>query len=308
MSATQQYDVFISYARKDIKAADSLCRALDEAGVSYWIDREIHGSANFLTEITRYIKACNVVLFIASENSAKSEWTQKEILFALKHQKKIMPYRIGTFQFEENDELDLVFTNVQWKDSEAEVVASLRKLDQLSEKQEEQHHQRVPTGQTTHYKVGDYYDDGTKQGVVFEVEEAGRHGKIVSLRRSVETYMWCVAELSAHGWYGNRHNGADNQLAVQRCVGWQEKFPAFAWCAAQGRGWYLPSIEELRTLYRNQLVVETALQELDADELDLCWSSTGAGESKAYAISMYDGEVTANDKTDYDFVRPVATF
>ena len=122
------YDVFISYSRKDMAVADKLCSALEKAGVSYWIDRGIHGSANFLTEITRYIRNCKVVVFVASSHSASSPWTQKEILFALKHNKEIVPYRIGDFRFEDNDELDFFFMNVQWIESEQAVVTALREL------------------------------------------------------------------------------------------------------------------------------------------------------------------------------------
>ena len=123
-----KYDVFISYSRKDKVKADSLCKAFDVAGVTYWIDRNIPGSANFLTEITSYIRNCKVVVFIASENSSKSEFTQKEILFALKHKKVIIPYRIGKFCFEDNHELDFIFSNVQWKDTELETLDALRVL------------------------------------------------------------------------------------------------------------------------------------------------------------------------------------
>ncbi len=131
-----KYDVFISYSRQDQATADHLCKALDEAGVSYWIDREIHGSANFLSEITRYIKQCQAMIFIASAHSAVSEFTQKEILFALKHHKTIIPYRIGKFCFENNDELDFVFTNVQWKEREEDVIASLDKLGLVPKKEQ----------------------------------------------------------------------------------------------------------------------------------------------------------------------------
>ena len=34
------------------------------------------------------------------------------------------------------------------------------------------------------YNVGDYYDDGKKEGIVFEVSEDGNHGKIISLVQS----------------------------------------------------------------------------------------------------------------------------
>ncbi len=123
-----QYDVFISYSRKDMAVANRLCQALERAGISYWIDRNIHGSANFLAEITRYIRDCKVVVFVASSHSAASAWTQREILFSLKRNKHIIPYRIGDFRFEDNDELDFVFTNVQWIESEQAVIKALYEL------------------------------------------------------------------------------------------------------------------------------------------------------------------------------------
>ena len=119
-------DVFVSYSRKDTNEAQALCGALKSNGVSYWIDESIHGSANFLTEIVSRIKECRVVVFIASANSAASEWTQKEILYALKHKKEIIPYKIGEFSFDDNDELDFVFTNIQWVCSVEAVVEALR--------------------------------------------------------------------------------------------------------------------------------------------------------------------------------------
>ena len=122
-----KHDVFISYSRKDIKIAEGLCEVLRQNGVDYWIDdNNIHGSANFLAEITKNLKQCKAVIFVASANSAASEWTQKELLFAIKHSKDIIPYKIGEFSFDDNDELDFVFSNVQWVDSVDKVIVALR--------------------------------------------------------------------------------------------------------------------------------------------------------------------------------------
>lgn len=123
-----QFDVFISYSRNDIDEANKLCDEFDRLGIRYWIDRNIHGSANFLSEITQKIRQCKVVIFIASYSSANSEWTQREILFALKHNKNIIPYRIGEFSFETNDELDFLFTNVQWLENRQQVVLDVYNL------------------------------------------------------------------------------------------------------------------------------------------------------------------------------------
>lgn len=122
------FEVFISYSHEDKIEAELLCKVLDKAGVTYWIDRNIHGSANFLTEITEKIRQCKVVIFIASSSSAKSIFTQKEILFAFKHNKTIVPYKLGNFTFEHNPELDFLFTNIQWIEKLEDVVADVYKL------------------------------------------------------------------------------------------------------------------------------------------------------------------------------------
>lgn len=312
-----QYDVFISYSRKDIAAAETLCRALDEAGVNYWIDRNMHGSVNFLSEITRYIRNAKAVLFIASDHSAKSEWTQKEILYAIKHKKTIIPYRLGKFHFEENEELDFVFTNVQWIDSLEAVVDTLQKLglthqkrvvpptpptpptppqptdprrpkwlwalalmplllislwlgfrgnfsgqeevveevveevlvDEVSVQEEKTNIIDDGKGRNGVYQVGDYYDDGTKQGVVFEVDESGRHGKIVSLNEA--ELQWCSEEefdRDVETGATDKTNGRNNQLRIEKIADWRTKYPAFAWCADQGEGWYLPAETEIEKM------------------------------------------------------------
>ena len=349
-----QYDVFISYSREDMAVANRLCEALDKLGVSYWIDRNIHGSANFLSEITRYIRNCKVVVFIASPNSAQSEWTQKEILFALKHKKEIIPYRIGNFHFEDNDELDFVFTNVQWIESESAVVSALKELGCAFGTTPAP--TPVPTPQpprkpvnwkkwikggaisalavalmalfayalfapdTPHsdseityapYKLGDYYNNGVKEGVVFEISADGKHGKIVSMKQSAEALVWSSDSTEQKRLIGadSETDGAYNMAKVKAISGWQRKYPAFKWCADLGEGWYLPSKEELRTILRNK-------DKLNPNLIDKhwYWSSTEEdsqypdGEFSAWFVAMdFGGNVSSNKSSNY-YVRAVSAF
>lgn len=374
-----QYDVFISYSRKDIAAAETLCRALDEAGVKYWIDRNMHGSVNFLSEITRYIRNAKAVLFIASDNSAKSEWTQKEILYALKQKKTIIPYRLGKFHFEENEELDFVFTNVQWIDSLEAVVDTLQKLglthqnrvvpptpptppqpteprrpkwlwalalmpllliglwfgfrdyfggqeevveevlvEEVSVQEENTNIIDDGKGRNGVYQVGDYYDDGTKQGVVFEVDGSGRHGKIVGLNE-VEL-QWCTGdEYSRNVLTGAKDmdNGRNNQSCIQQIADWRSKYPAFAWCANQGEGWYLPARNELLMIYQMWEKVNRTLAKKSRDKIqnswywsssEYDWSSSEYEEFCAWLVAMYDGDTYFSTKTYGRYVRAVSAF
>ena len=309
-----KYDVFISYSRKDMDAANALCLVLDSAGVSYWIDRNIHGSANFLSEITHNIRHCKVVVFIASPNSAVSPWAQKEILFALKHKKEIVPYRISDFCFEDNDELDFIFTNIQWIESPSAVVTALEELGCCK------------TTELKTYKIGDYYNENGKEGVVFEVTDDGLHGKIVSMTQSDGQLQWVSDKIEENRFIGanDEHNGIHNMTLISSIQDWQNKYPAFKWCVDLGEGWYLPSIEELKAFTLDPYVYYDVNRTIVANggvklfniksDWGFYWSSTeknkqrSTGEYCAYYVHMYQGDVFHHNKGDYYSVRAVATF
>ena len=303
-------DVFVSYSRKDTNEAQALCRALKANGVNYWIDESIHGSANFLTEIVSRIKECRVVVFIASANSAASEWTQKEILYALKHKKEIIPYKIGEFSFDDNDELDFVFTNIQWVCSEGAVVEALRIKGLTSVASAPQ-----PTPKT--YKVGDYYDDGTKQGVVFDVWDGGRHGKIVSLDQN--RLPWCTKEQYDKKIVvgaDSKSNGKANTDKVM-ARGDANQYPAFTWCRNKGVDWYLSAIDELKLLLLNDSVFDAVNITLAQKggtklykkiDLSLYWSSTEINELCAWGVYMSGGYPDRSLKYYDGYVRAVSAF
>ena len=321
-------DVFVSYSRKDTNEAQALCGALKSNGVSYWIDESIHGSANFLTEIVSRIKECRVVVFIASANSAASEWTQKEILYALKHKKEIIPYKIGEFSFDDNDELDFVFTNIQWVCSEEAVVEALRikgltnaissvqatpaaRPAVSAQPKPASHPTSQPMPKT--YKVGDYYDDGTKKGVVFDVWDGGRHGKIVSLDQNKS--KWCTNEQIVVGADSKSNGKANTDKVMAR--GDANQYPPFVWCRNKGVDWYLPAIDELKLLLLNDSVfdaVNITLAQKGGTKLcnkkfgEWYWSSTERDESGAWSVYMGNGYTLNNGKNYGDYVRAVSAF
>ena len=125
---------------------------------------------------------------------------------------------------------------------------SLAGEKRVVEETRESGEKRVTTQRKGVYKVGDYYDDGKKQGVVFEVSSDGKHGKIVSLTESKDVMQWSsdVSECERLIGADDKYNGAKNMAKVMQIEGWRNKYPAFAWCANLGNGWYLPAIEELK--------------------------------------------------------------
>ncbi|HZT42719.1 MAG TPA: tetratricopeptide repeat protein [Chthonomonadaceae bacterium] len=85
-------EIFISYARKDNRKVLPLVRHLRDAGISVWLDTsDIDAGVQWRPEIEKGIKDCQVVLLMLSASSAASEEVGKEIVFAQKLEKPIVP-------------------------------------------------------------------------------------------------------------------------------------------------------------------------------------------------------------------------
>lgn len=111
-----QYDVFISYSRKDTEIANQICKAFDEVGITYFIDRQgISGGFEFPTVLAEAIVNCKIFLYIASQNSYESRFTQSEITFAFNEKPKgsILPYIIDGSTMP--PALRFVFSNINWR-------------------------------------------------------------------------------------------------------------------------------------------------------------------------------------------------
>ena len=87
--------VFISYSRKDLDAADELRGAIEAAGFDVWLDRiGIAGGDNFLSKLAQAINQCDAVLLLVSKNSVESDYTIREVHYALTRKKPILAYHL----------------------------------------------------------------------------------------------------------------------------------------------------------------------------------------------------------------------
>ena len=104
-----KYDVFISYSRADyVDSSNNVIPGniisqikdlFQKENIRYWFDEDgiSHGDA-FVEVITEAIIDSESFLFISSENSNSSKWTNKEIALANHFEKKIIPFKIdGSF-------------------------------------------------------------------------------------------------------------------------------------------------------------------------------------------------------------------
>ena len=170
------------------------------------------------------------------------------------------------------------------------------------------------------YKVGDYYNENGKEGVVFQVWDGGKHGKIVSFTELC--LQWSLDKKEQKRLIGadDENNGANNMTKVKQIPDWESKYPVFKWCADLGEGWYLPAIEELKLFTLNRSVHDAVNQTLAskskelANEGDFCWywSSTESGYSRkwgcAWNVNMDDGYTYGYSKNFNAYVRAVSAF
>ena len=164
------------------------------------------------------------------------------------------------------------------------------------------------------YKVGDYYNDGTKEGIVFEVYDGGWHGKIVSLDYSEE--QWAVdAVFENRTGVTAMASGMSNMNEIKKLPNWKVNYPAFAWCASMGSDWYLPAVDELVLIYENMDAINMGLSRRGYEEIgkrEFYWSSTESDEYEwefcAWLVYMNNGYTNFNNKFYNLSVRAVSAF
>ena len=159
------------------------------------------------------------------------------------------------------------------------------------------------------YKVGDYYDDGKKQGVVFYVDATGQHGKIVSLVQVKK--QWCTEKQDEKKNEVGTSSASDGKANTDKVMSLSDKaqYPAFVWCRAKGNDWYLPARDELKLLYSVRDTINRTLNERGGNTLSsIYWSSTEYNRSSAWIVLMSSGDTYSNGKYDDLSVRAVSAF
>ena len=130
----QQYDVFISYARKDyvdesnhINPRSIICtiqHALNEAGLTYWIDKEgLKPGESFSEKIANQIENCKVFLLVSSSHSNQSKWVVNEVATAHHFNKPIIPFRSDNSEY--NKGLLFYIAGLQYIDTQSGISAAM---------------------------------------------------------------------------------------------------------------------------------------------------------------------------------------
>lgn len=306
-----KYDVFISYSSLDQKVVEGLCAHLESHKIRCFVAyRDIPRGVVWAKAIVDALDESRMMVVVFSDHFNNSDQVDREIELASEEKKPILTFRITDDAFKGAKKYYL--KNLNWIDafpdpqavfgSVAENVAKLLDMDIKSVTPAPQPAPKpVPPAKT--YKVGDLYNENGKEGVVFEVSADGKHGKIVSFNET--KLKWANDDFDS--WEekigaDSETDGAVNMAVVQRIPNWREKYPAFAWCADLGEGWYLPAIDELKAIYDIRNI-------LNAKSYGV-WSSTEHKNFRlcAWLVSMNFGDTGNNNKFFDYYVRAVSAF
>lgn len=102
------HQVFISYSRKDIKEVDTIRNILDRNNVTYWIDKEgIFSGENYKEVIVDAIETSQAVIFVSSTHSNSSINVIRELGYAVKQRKTIIPILLDDTPYAKSIRLDI---------------------------------------------------------------------------------------------------------------------------------------------------------------------------------------------------------
>ncbi len=195
--------------------------------------------------------------------------------------------------------------------------------------------QESVTAKKSRYEVGDYYNDGQLEGIVFQVDSTGSHGKIVSLREdklawgTVNLYFGMESKtdgaLNTNKFtnivnstkQNQRHESLGGNGVLVNIGNFGQYWPLLGWCLGKSQRWYIPAVEELVAIQRekskiNQTIEMVAREQevpLEYIKNQYYWSSTEEDGSNAYLVLMSTGWAGSYfNKANLDYARCVATF
>ncbi len=139
---------------------------------------------------------------------------------------------------------------------------------------------KLTVSQRTAYKVGDpYMVNGKPVGIVYQVDEAGMHGKAFSL--TTNNYwdkFFCYTELSGFKMDESsaplsRTDGLANQNLIMSIPNWEETFQMTKWTVdlgkEQGVNWYIPAIDELKEVIEYMSNAKFELKTHESSGMDI---------------------------------------
>ena len=163
--------------------------------------------------------------------------------------------------------------------------------------------------QYSNVSVGDILDFNGVKGIVYQVNETGSHGTVMSINclRGVKD-SWCSDGKMANRvpMTSDESDGFKNTKSVidfAKSNNAMSKFPIFKWCEDLGEGWYVPSLKELEAfvnfwLGNNQDIDWEAEEETQIDNTKPYYKQINAKIIEAGGIPFLNGVFTSTVNED----------
>ena len=99
-------EVFISYRHSNAALVEPIEEELKKRNISYFIDRVgVNYTTEYASAIAQAVKECKVLLFVWTQDADVSPDILREVTMALALKKRVLPYKIGTFNVTEHGSL-----------------------------------------------------------------------------------------------------------------------------------------------------------------------------------------------------------
>ena len=110
------HEAFISYASRDTATADSLCAALERAGIPCWLaPRDVRPGDFYADAIVQAITHCRVLILLLSQAASESPHVMREVERASSKKRPIVTFRIDTAPLPPG--LEYFLSASQWLDA-----------------------------------------------------------------------------------------------------------------------------------------------------------------------------------------------
>lgn len=121
------HHVFISYSRKNKEQVTKIKDLLTSNGIQCWIDTDgIFSGDNFKEVIVDAINVAKVVVFVSSAESNESRYVIREISYASKNSKTIVPVLLDDAPFAKSISLDIPdIDQIEWHTDQEEAKKKL---------------------------------------------------------------------------------------------------------------------------------------------------------------------------------------
>lgn len=105
--------IFVSYAHKDANIVFPQIKLLQDLGYNVWYDEGIGAGNEWSKDIVAHLIRCELFIVFVTNNSMASINVQKEIKYAIRREKNIIPiYLEDSNEIEMEDDIDYEFSNM----------------------------------------------------------------------------------------------------------------------------------------------------------------------------------------------------